>query len=92
MEQPSIHQDSPAWIFFVHAAFAIAVSLMAVGICLLPVTLWIKGYFGMGLFFTVGSTITLTKTLRDYHESRKLINRLKEVKTEKILQDFEMKS
>ena len=91
MEQPSIHEDSAGWIFFVYTAFAAAVSLMGIGIYLLPVDLWIKGYFAMGLFFTVGSTITLTKTLRDCHEGRKLVNRLKEVKTEKLLQEFELK-
>jgi hypothetical protein len=91
MDRPDIHQDSPAWIFFVHVAFAVSVTLTGIGIYLLPVDLWIKGYFAMGLFFTIGSTITLTKTLRDAHEGRKLINRLTEVKTEKLLQDYEMR-
>ena len=92
MEQPGIQQDSPAWLFFVHAAFVIAVALMGVGIYLLPVTMWIKGYFAMGLFFTIGSTITLTKTLRDHHESSRLVNRLKDVKTEKLLSEYELRA
>ena len=91
MEQPGIHQDSPAWLFFVHTAFAISVGLMGLGIWMLPVDLWIKGYFVMGLFFTIGSTITLSKTLRDAHENSKLVNRLKEVKTEKLLNEYALK-
>ena len=92
MEQPTIRQDSPAWLFFVHAAFVIAVTLMGIGIYLLPVMMWIKGYFAMGLFFTIGSTITLTKTLRDHHENSKLVNRLKDVKTEKLLSEYELRT
>lgn len=92
MEQPTISQDSAGWVFFVHAGFAIALGLMCLGIYLLPVSLWIKGYFVMGLFFTVGSTLTLSKTLRDQHEARKLVNRIQEVKTERILKDFDLKA
>lgn len=86
-----MHQDTPAWLFFVHVAFVISSGLTGLGIYVLPVSLWIKGYLIMGLFFTVGSTITLCKTLRDHHEGRKLVNRLNEVKTEKILNEYVLK-
>jgi hypothetical protein len=92
MQDPSLHQDTPAWIFFVHVAFVVATGLMVLGICVLPADLWIKGYFLMGLFFTIASTFTLAKTIRDNHENRKLVNRLKEVKTEKLLHEFELKN
>lgn len=87
-----MHQDSPAWVFFVYTAFAVAVSLMGIGIYALPVDLWTKGYFCMGLFFTIGSTITLSKTVRDLHENRKFVNRLKEAKTERLLTEYEIKA
>jgi hypothetical protein len=41
------------------------------GIYYMPIDLWIKGFIIMGLFFTVGSTFTLAKTIRDRHESRR---------------------
>ncbi len=85
------HQESPAWLFFVHVAFALSLFLTGLGIYMLPVSLWIKGYLMMGLCFTVGSTVTLCKTLRDQHENRKLVNRLNEVKTEKILNEYVLK-
>lgn len=89
-QQPTLHQDTAAWIFFCHAAFAISLGLTLLGICILPVVLWIKGYIAMGLLFTVASTITLSKTTRDNHEARKLVNRIHEVKTEKMLKDFDL--
>ncbi|NCQ69093.1 MAG: hypothetical protein GPJ27_04320, partial [Microcystis aeruginosa L111-01] len=50
---------------------------------------WIKGYLGMGLLFTVGSTINLSKTVRDVEESKRLINRIDEVKLERILTQYD---
>jgi hypothetical protein len=55
---------------------------------MLPVSGWIKGYLGMGLFFLVSATITLTKTMRDAHENKKIVNRIHEAKTEKILKEY----
>ena len=65
---------------------------MCFGIYFLPVDPWIRGYMGMGLFFAVGSSFTLAKTMRDQHESRRLINRLSDAKTEKLLHEFEIKA
>ena len=62
------------------------------GIYNLPADLWTRGYMGMGLLFSVGSSFTLAKTVGDNHESRKLINRVTEAKTERILHDFELKT
>lgn len=84
-----IQQDSSAWIFFVKVCFGIAVVATAVGIYFLPVDYWAKGYIGMGMFFLVGSTLMLSKTMRDEHEAKKIINQIKDVKTEKLLKEYE---
>ncbi len=39
----------------------------------------------MGLAFSIGSTISLTKTQRDIHESTKLTSKIEEARVEKIL-------
>lgn len=91
METPQLQQDSVGWRFFVQASFVISLALMTVGIWELPVNIWMRGFLGMGLFFTVSSTIVLTKTMRDDHEAQKLIKRLTNAKTEKMLQDYEIK-
>jgi hypothetical protein len=59
-------------------------------IAYLPVDAWIRAFFGMGLLFSIGSALTLAKTLRDNHEARRLLNRLSEAKTEKIIREFEV--
>ena len=40
---------------------------------------------GMGLTFSVGSSFTLAKTIRDNHESQKILSRVDEAKLEKLL-------
>ena len=91
MEQPGLTQDSQAFVAFTQITFFIALIGMVVGIVFLPVEVWIRGYLGIGLFFCISSTIVLSKTLRDQHEARKIVNKINEVKTERILKEFELK-
>jgi len=90
-EHPTVQRDSNAWILQVWASFILSASVTATGICYLPTDLWIKAFLAMGLLFTVGSTFSLAKTLRDKHEADKIINRVASAKTEKILHDYEFK-
>ena len=89
-EQPTISQDSPAWVAFTQISFVIALTAMTSGICVLPETIWIKGFLLMGLYFCVSATLTLSKTMRDNHEAKKLVNRISDAKTERILKEFEL--
>jgi len=90
MEQPALNQDSPAWIAFTQFSFVLSLIAMGTGIWILPVVLWVKGYLLMGLLFTVSSTITVSKTMRDSHEAKKIVNRIAEVKTERMLKEFDL--
>lgn len=90
MEQPTLNQDSNAWVAFTQISFVISLVAMIVGVYYLPVEIWVRGYLAVGLFFTVSSTIVLSKTMRDRHESRKIVNKIQEHKTERMLKDFEL--
>ncbi|HEY2517422.1 MAG TPA: YiaA/YiaB family inner membrane protein [Polyangiaceae bacterium] len=85
-----IQRDTGAWIFQVWASFALAVGTTSIGIAYMPVDPWLRAFLGMGLLFSVGSTFSLSKTIRDNHESKRLLNRLSEAKTEKIIREFEI--
>jgi len=78
-------QDTNAWVFHSWLSFGLSVVAMAVGIIYLPVNNWVKGYMAMGTLFTVGSTINLSKTVRDQHENKRLISRVDEARLEKLL-------
>jgi hypothetical protein len=90
MRSDDVQRDTPAWIFQVWASFALSVGSTSIGIAYLPVDVWLRAFLGMGLVFSVGSALSLAKTLRDNHEARRLLNRLSEAKTEKIIRDYEI--
>jgi hypothetical protein len=92
MQHPTIQKDTTAWIFFAWTSFVVSVMLMGIGICYVPVDWWIKGYLAMGLFFTIGASFTLAKTIRDNAEAQRLINRVVDAKTEKIISDYELRT
>ncbi len=86
MTKPINNQDhSSAWVIQTWISFVLSISATSIGIFYLPVGPWIKAFMGMGLTFTVGSTISLTKTQRDLHEAKKLISKVEEARVEKIL-------
>ena len=84
-----IQEDSAAWKFFVIVSFIASLSATSLGILILPVDFWVKGYIAMGIYFTLCSTFMLSKTLRDAHEAHKFINQINEARTNKILKEFD---
>ncbi len=86
MDKHSVVQEhSSAWVIQTWLSFAVSLAATSLGIIYLPVDAWVKGYMGMGLVFTVGSTISLTKTQRDLHEGKKLTSKIEEARVEKLL-------
>ena len=88
MDENGLQRDSAAWLFFVKASWVASVAAAGVGIFFLPADLWVKGYMAMALLFVIGTSITLSKTIRDAHEAQRLINRIADAKTEKILHEY----
>ena len=61
--------------------------MVAAGIVFLPLDLWAKGYLAMGVLMLIQSCITLTKTVRDNNEAAKLMNRIEDARTERLLME-----
>lgn len=88
--EAGIETAAPAWTFQVWVSFIVAAGMTVGGTVLLPVDLWCKGYLLMGQLFLTGSTFTLSKTVRDNHEARRLRNRISAAKSAKLLKEFEL--
>jgi hypothetical protein len=86
MNNANLHH-SPAWVVFTYVSFAAALAMVIVGIILMPIELGMKGYLAMGVAMLIQSCITLTKTIRDNDEAGKLVNRIEDAKTERLLMD-----
>jgi hypothetical protein len=80
---PTVHSN--AWIAQTWISFVVSIGATTMGLLVMPANFWMKGYMGMGLLFSVGSTISLSKTIRDVEESKRIISRVDEAKLEKLL-------
>ncbi len=83
--QPLTH--SAAWVAFTYATFLLSLVMIGGGVLFMPVDVWVKGFLGMAVVLLVQSCITMTKTLRDNEEAGKLVNRIEDAKTERLLMD-----
>ena len=84
---PNVQPHSNAWVTFTYVSFAASAFLVAIGVFYLPIDLWMKGYLTMGIIMMLQSCVTLTKTIRDMHESGKLVNRIEDAKAERLLME-----
>jgi hypothetical protein len=68
-------------------SFAASAFMVAIGVFYLPIDLWMKGYLSMGIIMLLQSCVTLTKTIRDMHESGRMVNRIEDAKAERLLME-----
>lgn len=84
----TVQSNSRGWLFYVKASFVISLCAMAAGILFGPADFVVKGYLAMSALFLVSSTITLSKTLRDEHESDRLLHKISEAKTQQLIKEY----
>lgn len=83
----SAAMHSPAWVAFTQVNFALTLGAMTFAIWAMEADIWIRAFMGLGLLALVGATITMSKTIRDMHESSKVTNKVENAKVEKLLLD-----
>ncbi len=81
----SLERPTSAWVNFSYISFAVSALMVGGGIFALPLDWWIRAYLAMGMGMLVQSCFTLAKTLRDVHEGHRMINRIEEARTERLL-------
>lgn len=88
MEKPFVEKTSTYWSVFTKINFIIAIVAIGISVYNLDAPLVVKGYYILASLYLFTTTVILTKTIRDEDESRKMINRIEEAKTNKILKDY----
>jgi hypothetical protein len=83
----NVQPHSNAWVTFTYFSFATSAFMVAIGVFYLPIDLWMKGYLSMGIIMLLQSCVTLTKTIRDMHESGRMVNRIEDAKAERLLME-----
>jgi hypothetical protein len=77
-----------SWMLFTQATFALAAIMMAGGIYFLEASFSAKGFYAMAAIMLVHTSITLTKTMRDNEEASKMITKIEDARTEKLLMEI----
>jgi len=81
----TFQKHSPTWVSFSYLSFGTAAAMLAIGIYLMPLDLWGKGYLTMGILMLVQTAVNVTKTIRDNQEVERLMRQADEARTEKLL-------
>jgi hypothetical protein len=83
--------QKPTSAFYVQAAISFGVSAMGmlVGVAYLPVAGWTRSFLAIGLLYTVTSTFTLSKCVRDQHEANSVVHRVDEARLERFLSEHD---
>lgn len=84
-----MQRHSEAWVRFSYISFAVSCVMMAGGLILAPIDLAMKGYIAMAAVMVIQTTVNLTKTMRDNHEADRLVNKIEDAKTERLLRDVD---
>lgn len=87
--QSYMPKHSDAWTMFTFISFALAAAMMAGGIYFLEASFAAKGFYAMSAIMLVHTSISITKTLRDVEESKRMINKIEDAKTERLLMDMQ---
>lgn len=89
MDLPSISKTTAAFHFQAAMSFAVSVVATSVGICYLPASAWMRAFLALGLLYTVTSTFTLAKTVRDHQERASALSRVDQARLPKMLADYD---
>ena len=76
---------STSWNLFTYFNFSVAVFMMGAGIYSLAASFSAKGFYVMAALMLVYSTAAITKALRDKEEAERMINKIEDARTERLL-------
>lgn len=88
MSGSDIQSNSASWLMYVKTSFAISLVAMATSIVFMPGSFETKAYLAICALFMLSSTITISKTMRDEHESKRLMNKISDAKTQQIIKEY----
>ncbi|MEM6974481.1 MAG: YiaA/YiaB family inner membrane protein [Pseudomonadota bacterium] len=81
---------SKAWAYYCWANFAVAGSILSIGIWQADISLTFQAFLTMGMLYITASAFNLAKVLRDEHEQGEWHNRLEAARTEQLLRQVEV--
>ncbi|MET8700959.1 YiaA/YiaB family inner membrane protein [Kitasatospora sp. NPDC004723] len=89
MSAPMQSRTTPAYYIQAVLSFALSGTALGVGIAFLPVEPWTRAFLALGLLYTITSTFTLSKVVRDRQETSELVTRVDQARLDKLLTEHD---
>ncbi|MFE7194564.1 YiaA/YiaB family inner membrane protein [Kitasatospora sp. NPDC057541] len=89
MSAPMQSRTTPAYYIQAVLSFALSGTTLGVGIAFLPVEPWTRAFLALGLLYTITSTFTLSKVVRDRQETSELVTRVDQARLDKLLTEHD---
>jgi hypothetical protein len=70
-------------------SFAVSAGSVLVGIAYLPEGAWTRAFLTLGFLYTVTSSFTLAKCVRDQHEATQVLQRVDGIRLERLLAEHD---
>ena len=86
--QPPV-AHSAGWVTQTYISFAVSLAALGVGIAYLPGNPWMRAFLAVSALYAVTSSISLAKTVRDQHESSRVVARVDEARFERLLAEHD---
>jgi hypothetical protein len=91
MSTPLHTRTTAAFYAQAGVSFAVSVTAAAIGIAYLPIGAWPRAFLGIGLLYTVTSTFTLAKCVRDRQEETAVVSRIDQVRLDQLLAEQDVR-
>ncbi|MFF8770201.1 YiaA/YiaB family inner membrane protein [Kitasatospora sp. NPDC015120] len=89
MSAPMQSRTTAAYHLQAVLSFALSGTALGVGIAFLPVEPWTRAFLALGLLYTITSTFTLAKVVRDKQETTELVTRVDQARLDKLLTEHD---
>ncbi|GII95736.1 hypothetical protein Ssi02_59670 [Sinosporangium siamense] len=70
-------------------SFVVAIGSVALGVIYLPIDPWVRAFFAVSVLYTVTSTFTLAKCVRDRQEIASMASRVDQARLDKLLTEHD---
>jgi hypothetical protein len=86
--QPPVSQ-SGGWIVQTYVSFAVSLGSLALGIAYMPGEPWKRAFLAVAALYSVTSSLSLAKTVRDQHEANRVVARVDEARFERLIAEHD---
>ncbi|MER5349487.1 YiaA/YiaB family inner membrane protein [Kitasatospora sp. NPDC002551] len=89
MSTPMQSRTTAAYYIQAVLSFTLSAAALGIGIAFLPVEPWTRAFLALGLLYTITSTFTLSKVVRDRQETTELVTRVDQARLDKLLTEHD---